>query len=183
MPERIPHDEEITIIKAARAGDGAAFSRLMSVYERPIFNYIYRMVDNRPDSEDLTQEVFIKVFKHLGSYNVDRPFRPWLYTIATRTVYDWLRKRQRRPESLILDDPEAHFETIDPVDTYAVIEAKLDLDRGLARLKPIYQTVLLLFYQQQLAYEEIAAVLGVPINTVKTYLHRAKAALRLSLNY
>ncbi len=165
------------IIAAAQAGDMRAFERIVATFEQAIFRHVSRFVSHRPDAEDITQEIFFKLYKHLDNIDLQKTFSPWLYTIATHTVYDFLRKKKRSRELLILDN-EATPETIDPNDTYYQIEAKVDINTALSRIKPAYRAILLLFYADGLSYEELGTALSLPRNTVKIHLHRAKKALK-----
>lgn len=161
-----------------------SFERLLSAYERPIFSFIFRLVGRRETAEDLTQETFIKVYKNLHKIDTSQSVRAWIYKIATRTVYDWLRRERTHREILIIDDPDSGFETIDDSNTYNEIEASADIASALEKLKPMHRAVLLLYFQKELGYAEIAQSLKIPINTVKTHLSRAKKALRDALqNY
>lgn len=169
------------ILIAAKRKNFKAFEAILSHYEKVIFNYIFRLVNHRQDAEDLTQETFIKVYTHLSSIDPEKSFRAWLYKIATNVTYDWFRKKGAHPELFIIDDPLAGFETIDEESTYLKIEKAQDLLKALAGIKPIYRTVLDLFYHQGLSYEEVAQSLAIPLNTVKTHLFRAKRALKQAL--
>ena len=112
-------------------------------------------------------------------FDPDKGIRSWLYKIATNTVYDWLRKIRKDRDLFIIDDPNNPFETIDEKTsyTYQGKAAMKDLQDALEEIKPIYKSVLLLFYEEGLGYEEIAKALSLPPNTVKTYMRRAKLAL------
>ena len=167
------------LVVAAKQGSLPAFEQLLLWYEKPIYAFMFRFVRRREDAEDLTQEIFIKVLKSLHAYNIEKPFSPWLYTIATRTAYDWLRKKQRHPELFIIDDEQHPFETIDETESYTLIGDRIDLEALLGKVKPMHRMVLLLYYQKQFSYEQIAEILAVPINTVKTHLYRAKRELRM----
>lgn len=179
MPPVTP--EEHATILAAQRGSTRAFEQLLARYERPVYSYISRLVREARDAEDLTQETFLKVYRAFRTYNPEKRFSTWLFTIATRTVYDWLRKKRRAPHPVALDEEEGSVETLEPSVPYNLIEDLLDLERALDHLKPIQKTVLLLFYREDFTYEEIAAALKMPTNTVKTHLHRAKCALRTYL--
>ena len=166
------------IIEVARVGDLLAFEQLMNLFERRVYGYVCRHVSNREDAEDITQDVFVKVFKKLGTFDSARSFTTWLFTIATNTVYDYLRARKGKSELLILDDVESGFETIDPHEPYSYIGAQVDVAAALEKIKPTYRTALLLFYRDELSCEEIAEMLHVPTGTVKTHLARGRAALK-----
>lgn len=165
-------------IKAAREGDLAAFEGIVTFFEGRLFGYVSRMISNREDAEDIVQDVFIKIYKKIGSYNPEQSFKTWVYAIATNTVYDFLRAKRVKKELLTLDDDVHPFETEDPSDTYQILETSLDLELGLAKIKPAYRTIVLLFYKEELSCEQIAEMLTMPVGTVKTNLFRARKALR-----
>lgn len=174
--------DEKEILINLKAGNIEAFEKILFAYEKRIFNYIYRAVGVKMDAEDITQETFIKLYEHRTLINPDGNFKSWLYTIATNDTRDFFRKKGRRNELFIIDDPdEPEFETIDNFQSYSSIEAKNDVGEALMKIKPIYREVLLLFYEQGFAYQEIAQILFLPINTIKTYLRRAKEALKKEL--
>lgn len=178
MPSNI---DEKQLIEELANGSLTAFEQLLSIYERPIFNYLRRLTSNQTDAEDLTQETFIKLYRFHRSLNPDKNFKSFLYKIATNTTYDFLRKKMSHEELFIIDDPESNFETIDDEITYKNMEQREMADiveAALSKIKPIYRTVLLLLYQKELTYEEIAQFLKLPINTIKTYIHRAKLAFK-----
>ncbi len=168
-------DKELVIL--AVKGDMKAFEQLVSLYEKPIFGYIFRFVVHKENAEDLTQETFIKIFRSLKTFDPEYKFKTWLFTIATNTVYDWLRKAKKNKEMFIVDDPDIDFETIDDRWSYKLTEDKELVDNALKKIKPVYQSVIVLFYRDELSYQEIAEILKVPVNTVKTYMYRAKEAL------
>lgn len=168
-------DKELT--ELAIKGDIKAFEQLVFRYEKPIFWYIKKFVAQKENAEDLVQETFIKIYRSLKTFDPEYKFKTWIYTIATNTVYDWLRKAKKSKELFIIDDPDNSFETIDESSSYKLIEDKELVDNALRNIKPVYQSAIVLFYRDELTYEEIAEVLKVPINTVKTYIYRAKKAL------
>ncbi len=168
----------VSLVKVAREGDLSAFEQIMRVYERRIFGYVMRHVNNREDAEDITQEVFIKLYKKFDSYDPKQTFTTWLFTIATNTIYDFLRHRRGKQDLLIVDDPDQPLETADSRDAYIAVEASVDVAQGLEKIKTVYRTVLLLYYRDELTCEEIAAALKIPIGTVKTHLSRARKSLK-----
>lgn len=173
-------DKEIVVL--AVKGDIKAFEQLVFRYEKPIFCYIQKFIVQKENAEDLAQETFIKIYRSLKTFDPEYKFKTWIYTVATNTVYDWLRKAKKNKELFIIDDPDNSFETIDESNAYKLLEDKELVDNALKNIKPVYQSVLVLFYRDGLQYEEIADVLQVPINTVKTYMYRAKKALSEELN-
>ena len=172
------HPSEREIIVEACRGNVAAFDHIVQLWERPLFNYLRRFFDRKEDAQDVTQETFLKVYRGLHSYNQAKKFSTWLFTIATHTAYDWLRKKRRFPESLSIDDGQYSSETIEDPRSYNIIEDRIDIDTALKELRPEYRAVLLLYYYQSLTYEEMTEILALPLNTVKTHLRRAKEALK-----
>lgn len=166
------------VIKVAREGDLLAFEQIMRLYERRVFGYVMRHVNNREDAEDITQEVFIKLYKKFGSYDPKQTFTTWLFTIATNTIYDFLRHRRGKQDLLTVDDPVQPFETADARDPYIAVAAAVDVGQALEKIKTVYRTVLLLYYRDELTCEEIAAALKIPVGTVKTHLSRARKSLK-----
>mgnify|MGYP001569176873 CR=1 FL=1 len=165
------------LVQRVKDGDVHAFEKLLFRYEKQIFFYILKFINQNENAQDIVQETFIKVYRSLKTFDPEYKFKTWLFTIATNTAYDWLRKAKKTKEIFIIDDPDINFETIDERLPYKIIEDKEYIDKVMKNLKPAYRSALLLYYYDGMKYEEISQVLGVPINTVKTYLSRAKAQL------
>lgn len=165
------------LLSDLKAGKIYAFDKMLSIFEKPIFNYVYRLVGHKQDAEDLTQDVFIKVFKNRETINLDKNFKSWVFKIATNTVFDWFRSKQRKLEILFEEKALTELpETI--IDTPAYYLTEREVERALETIKPEYKTVLMLFYYQGFSYDEIGSILGIPLNTVKTYIYRAKKELK-----
>jgi RNA polymerase sigma-70 factor (ECF subfamily) len=139
------------------------------------------MLKNSQNAKDVTQETFIKVFTHRKEINPEKNIKTWIFTIATNTAYDFLRGKKRKMEVSL----DAEFETISSLKTYYIEEGLVsDVDEALMQIDSEYRKVLLLFYQQGFAYQEIADILSMPINTVKTHIGRGKEQLKEKLkNY
>lgn len=173
---------EKEILLRARDGDQEAFEHIVYTYERPIFSFIYRLIGgHRDDAAELTQEAFLKLYQSMGNYNPEKEFSAWLFTIARNTVYDRLRKKQRQKEYYDIDDPENPKDLPDNRESVRSmsrrVEEKLDIEEALSHVKTNYREILLLYYWQEYTYEEIATILGIPVNTVKTHIRRAKLAV------
>lgn len=166
-------------IRGVKKGDLGIFEKILFLYEKEIFRHIRRVVSRQQDAEDLTQETFIKAYRHIESLDPEKSMRPWIYKIATNTVYDFLRKNAKHQEIFLIDNENSPFETIDEHSSYTYQERATtkDLQDALERISLTHKTVLLLFYEEGLKYGEIADVLSLPLNTVKTYISRAKSAL------
>lgn len=163
---------------AVQKGNLNAFEQLLSTYERRMYQYFYHATRSADEAADLTQELFIKVYKNRRKIDPDRGFHAWLYKIAYRLFIDWLRKAHKKYE-FSLETEE--LETITSPDTYIQVEAGMDVNQALSGLKPEYRLALNLFYTHGFQYEEIAEQMNVPLNTVKTWIYRAKQEIKLSL--
>lgn len=163
------------ILVHARAGDMDAFEYILSFYEKAIYNYCLRILKNSPNAKDATQETFIKVYTHRKTIDPEKNIKTWIFTIATHTVYDFLRAKKRKKE-ISLDEEN---ETISGLKAYYPKEGLVsDVDKALKQINPEYKQALLLFYQQGFEYKEIAEILEMPLNTVKTHISRGKEQLK-----
>lgn len=167
------------ILIRAQKGELSAFEEIVNFFQKAIYSHLSRLISSPDDAADLTQETFIKLFKTRKRIDSTANFQSYLYKIATNTAYDWLRKKQRQPEDLIIDDENVNFETIEAKQSYYEIEAidKLALEIALKEIKPNYRNLILLYYREGFNYEEISQITNQPLNTVKTGLSRAKQEL------
>jgi RNA polymerase sigma-70 factor (ECF subfamily) len=174
------------IVRLAQAGDIEAFEKILSHYEKAIFHFVSRIVQNDKDAEDITQETFIKVYFKIKKFKSEYKFSTWLFAIAKNTINDWFRKHKKR-ELLIIDDPDKPFETYylqeKYVERYSGIQLKIDIESAISKIKPIYKTVLTMFYNEGYAYRDISEKMSLPLNTVKTYIYRAKCEMRKELQH
>lgn len=169
--------EEINkeILIRAKSGDLEAFELILSFYEKVIFNYCLRITKNKEEAKDITQETFIKVYTHRKSIDPEKKIKTWIFTIATNTAYDFLRSKKRKKETTLNEEDE----TIAGLETYYPKEGLVsDVEKALFKINPDYRKVLLLFYQQGFKYEEIAEILSIPLNTIKTHISRGKEELK-----
>lgn len=181
------------LIALARTGSEKAYRELLDRYQRPVFSLVYRMVRDRELAEDLAQETFVKVFNHLDRFDPKYKFSSWIFKIASNLAIDTLRKREPVTVSL---DGSRHASTADEVEATRItveskdenpeefLEAKelgQEIERAIGLLRPEYRTAILLRHVEGRAYEEIAEVMGVPLGTVKTFIHRARTELRETL--
>ncbi len=175
------------LISRAKKGDNVAFAELVDKYKDRIFSYVQRMVGNRDDALDLSQETFLRVYNNLGNFTLGQPFKPWLYRIATNLAIDHLRKRRDvvSLDAPLGNDPDWRWELPDDAPGPEELRERAELATTLAKLveelPSAYRSVILLRHGHELSYQEIAEVLHVPVSTVKTRLFRAREALRLKL--
>jgi RNA polymerase sigma-70 factor, ECF subfamily len=154
-----------------------SFERIYEEFKTPIYNYIYHLVGNREQADDLTQDTFLKAFKALPKMDATLKVSAWIYRIATNTAYDALRRRK-----LIvwtpwqeLDHEPADVESADPQETIEVNEL---VRQALGAMPPTYRAALLLYTQQGFSYAEIAQTLSIAESGVKMYLSRARQSFR-----
>jgi RNA polymerase sigma-70 factor (ECF subfamily) len=177
----------------AAAGNERAFAELLRRYERPIFSLVYRMVRDRALAEDLAQEAFIRAFNAVSSFDPRYKFSSWIFKIANNHAIDHLRKRKLDTVSI---DGSPHARTAQEEErTRLVVESENEnpleyvehrelgdqIEHAIGQLRPEYRTAVLLRHVDGYAYEEIAGIMDLPLGTVKTYLHRARADLKESL--
>jgi RNA polymerase sigma-70 factor (ECF subfamily) len=172
-------DSRLTGLALAGAQD--AYRELLRRYERPVFNLVLQIVGGRADAEDLTQEVFVKAFRALRQFDPARRFSSWLFKIAHNHALDHLRKSRAPAVSI---DTDEHAETLvadgpSPADLTERARLADALRGAIGRLRVEYREAVVLRYQEDLSHEDIADVMGVPVGTVKTYLHRARKDLAL----
>lgn len=176
-----PCGDDEALIAAFKGGDVRAFDALFARYGRPIFGYIYRSVGVPAQAEELTQEVFLKVFLHLRRTAPDTIFKAWIYRIATTTCIDAHRAAARRPV-LVYDEEEparvADRHAGDPEQLQLQREQRRAVRRTLATLPTHYRQALILRQLQGLSYAEIGEVLGITVEAVTSLIHRARQAFR-----
>lgn len=174
---------------AAARGDRHAFGRLVDLHKRAVHGLCFRLLRDAEEARDAAQETFARAYAALETYDAAQPFVPWVLRIARNHCLDVLRRRLPAARRLELDaDPEdgAPRELADPAASRGddVIERRElagALERAVASLPVNYREVVHLFHVEHLSYKEIAATLDVPIGTVMTWLHRARAKLKDAL--
>lgn len=181
-------DEQL--VQEALGGSQRAYRELVHRFERPVFNLVARMVRDRTLAEDLTQDAFVKAFGRLDSYQpAQGKFSNWLFKIAHNTSLDHLRRGTVATVPLESQDDTGgglHAVVADPRQTSPLDAAVAGglaeaLEAALDRLRPEYREVIVLRAQEGLAYDEIAEVTGLPLGTVKTYIHRARKEMAAML--
>jgi len=179
-------EEDIQLVARARTGDERAFRALLDKYERAVFSICLRMVRNRDEAADLSQDSFIKVFASLDRYNPAYAFSSWLFKITSNLCIDYLRKR--RIETLPMDQPidgekgeiQRQYAASDPTPDESLDRAEkmARLESAISALPEHYRIMLILRHQEDLSYEEIADHLSIPLGTVKARIHRAREMLK-----
>lgn len=179
---------ESLLIEEAKAGSFDAFAELIFLYEKKIYNYCLRMTNCREDAEDLTQEVFVRVYRNLKGFQGNSRLSTWIFRIAHNICIDHFRKSKFTMVSLnqtknYEDQREMELPSEDPTPEQEALrkEQQEFLLKSIENLRPEYKTVIILRDIQHHSYEEIAEILDVPLGTVKSHISRARTALRTAV--
>ncbi len=161
--------EDANLVRGCLRDDAQAMRSLVDRFQADVYGLCYRLLHHSHDAEDVTQEVFIRVFRSLRRWDKGRPLRPWIMGIAVNRCRTWMKQRTRRPELVdYLQDAAAAPAADDST------ELVHEIQEALAGLRWEYRTVFVLFHEQGRPYDEIALALERPVGTVKTWLHRAR---------
>jgi RNA polymerase sigma-70 factor (ECF subfamily) len=182
VPQDAPREDAGLLLAAHRRGDGEAFPRLVQQYRRPVYGYLFHCGVPEPDRDDLFQEIFVRVHRQAGHYDPARPLHPWLFTVVANAVRTYFR-RQKRRLFFFAGPPSEEVQGSAP-DGEALASARETadwLERAIQALPLSQREVLVLATLENLPMNDIASILGLPVNTVKTQLRRAR--LRLMEGY
>lgn len=180
---------EAGLAQRARAGSEEAFRELVRRFERPVYTLVLRMVHDPGTAEELAQDVFVKAYRRLDTYDPERRFGSWLFKIAHNTTIDHLRRSTPDLVSLEAGSEEggglsavlANPAGESPEAAAERSDLARDLERAISALRPEYREAMLLRHQEGLSYEEISETMGLPLGTIKTHLHRARKELATAL--
>ncbi|MCL4869440.1 MAG: sigma-70 family RNA polymerase sigma factor [Anaerolineae bacterium] len=175
------------LVSRVTQGDEEAFAWVVRRYQGVMFNVAYRLLGNRREAEDATQEAFIRAYQAMPSFDLTRPLSPWLKRITTNLCLNWLEKERARPQITVSeltapDDEVGALEQfpapqVSPEQQVSEMEQGQRIRSALRQLPVRYRVVIELRHYQELSYEEIAAALDIPVSTVKSDLFRARKQL------
>ena len=172
------------LIDVSISGREESFEELVRRYQRPIVGYVFRMLGDYDAALDVTQEVFIKVYNSLHRYSSDYKFSTWLYRIAHNATIDHLRRNSTNTQSIETETADGAYqlqiESRDPSPEKdrERKEWRVEIEAVVKRLPTAYRELILLRHSQDLSYDEIAEVTGLPLGTVKNRLFRAREMMR-----
>ena len=168
------------VLRKAQRGDETAFTIIVRTYEQPVYNYVLRLTGgDRALSEDLTQEVFLRVYQGLPSFSLRSRFTTWLFQVTKNRVLDELRAMERRPRALVALEDIPPLEAVDvPAERAETIDA---VWRAVETLNPDLKMALLLRDIVGLSYTEIAETLEITLATVKWRIYKAREEVQLAL--
>jgi RNA polymerase sigma-70 factor (ECF subfamily) len=178
-------DTEKSLIQRAQKGEHDAFAALVTEHQRYVYNLALRVVKDENEALDLAQETFVRAWTALPNFKGQSQFRTWLYRIVTNLCYNRLPNLRRSLNDLgddVMEDiPETNSSFDNPARGFESNETRNYLHQALEELDENYRLLIILRYQNELSYEEIASTLSLPLGTVKTGIFRAKAQLRNTL--
>ena len=185
------HREDERLIEALRAGSPEAYERLVDTFQQPVYNLVYRLMDDPSETPDVVQEVFLKVFRNIGSFRGNSSLKTWIYRISFNEAHNhrrWFIRHRKQEVGLekdddqsmnyqdVLSDPgRSAFDLVSDIETHALIE------QALTGLNPAFRAAVVLRDIEDLSYEEIAEVLQVSLGTVKSRILRGREALKKAL--
>ncbi|MGB7055728.1 MAG: RNA polymerase sigma factor [bacterium] len=162
------------LIQRAINRDESACQKILNLYKGRVFSYAYRMVKNYHVAEDITFDAFIKCFNALPRFDTSKSFLTWLFTITHNVTMDYFRKNKQEYE--YFDERHASNENL--AQDYARKRKMERIDSALLKLPPIDRELVILFHKEEYSYQEISEIVGIPVTTIKTRLHRARKRLR-----
>lgn len=181
--------DDVELVRKAKQGDSQAYDQLILLYKDVVHSIVYRMVRNKQEAEDLTQEAFIKAYKSITSFNEEYAFSTWLFKIATNNCIDFFRKRKLKTYSMDEtikykdDEIKQEYAAPDPDIEYDMVaEERTQIIReAINQLPEKYKIVIELRHQQEHSYEQISEELDLPLGTIKARIFRAREMLNKSL--
>ena len=165
-------DDDAILVRRCLRGDDEAIYLLVNRFQAEVYGLCVRLLNHRHDAEDVTQEVFLRIFRGLRGWDSRRPLKPWIMSIAINRCRTWLSQRSRRPE--LVDYLQDTLAGPPDDDSGELVE---EIQKAVADLRLEYRTAFVLFHEQGQPYEEIARVMDRPVGTIKTWLHRARVEI------
>lgn len=184
MSPNVEKLSDLEIVASALGGADDGFDEIVRRYQKPIANYVFRMLNDYDAALDVVQEVFIKVYNSLGTYRAEYRFSTWLYRIAHNSAIDHIRRRRSNEQSIETEGPDGAYQlqiessAPSPEDEQVAAEQRVEIDAVIRCLPAAYRELILLRHGHDLSYEEIAEITALPLGTVKNRLFRAREMMR-----
>lgn len=177
--------EDNMLVQQVLKGDRHAFQQLVERYQNYVFTITSRVLRSREEAEEAAQDVFLKVYKQLGSFEQKSKFSTWLYTIAYRTAIDFARRKN--PQAFSIEDDESFLQIEDeerpgPVEEMQQQDIQDQLAEAIRQLKPVDASIITLFYLKEHTVKEVSEITGLTVTNVKTKLFRLREVLREQLS-
>jgi RNA polymerase sigma-70 factor (ECF subfamily) len=182
--------EELDLVDGLRAAHEQAYEILIVRYQQPVFNLVYRLLNNPADANDVVQEVFLKVFRNIGSFRGQSSLKTWIYRIAVNEAHNnrrWFCRHRKKEIGLERDEEDRSYQDtlpdpgLSPFQLAVEGEAQQILEAAMQGLNPTFRAAVVLRDIEDLSYEEIADILQISLGTVKTRIMRGRDILRRAL--
>jgi len=171
-------EQERQLIGRAKQGDKVALRELVDQHRDRLYGFIFRMVRDVHEAEDVCQDAFLKAFSSLDSFSVEYRFSTWLFTIGYRVCLNNIRRKKPISSEMDFTAQPDDGDSDDIIESQEASRARTMVWSAVERLSPPQRATVLLFYKQEMGCNEIARILQMPPATVKSHLHRARARLR-----
>ena len=186
-----PRSEEFELVEGLRSAQEQAYEALIVRYQQPVYNLVYRLLNDPADASDVVQEVFLKVFRNIGSFRAQSSLKTWVYRIAVNEAHNhrrWFCRHRKQEIGLERDDEERSYQDTlsdpgrTPYQIAADDEAHHILEDAMQKLNPTFRAAVVLRDLEDMSYEEIADILQINLGTVKSRIMRGREALRHALS-
>ncbi len=159
------------------------FNKIIEMYGDTIYTITINTIQDEIAAQDVVQEIFIKIFKGLPSFRGDAKISTWIYRITKNACYNYYKREKKLQMWNQLEMTEGIISQDDPAQKYDKIQEREQLITAISQLPPVYRLAIYLYYFNDLSYKDTAAIMELPINTLKSYIHRAKKQLAEILDY
>lgn len=190
LPEPPGLPAERVLLDGLKSGDETAYELLVTHFQQPVFSLVQRLIEDHNEASDVTQEVFLKIFRSVGQFRGDSSLKTWIYRIAVNEAYNrrrWFGRHKKPETELESQEPgrghldHLHDRSRSPYDLVLNEEWKSAIEKALAGLNPAFRSAVVLRDLEDLSYEEIADVLDISLGTVKSRILRGRESLRRAL--
>lgn len=188
ISQKVKVAEDNSLIGLIRSGHPEIYDEIVSRYQRKLFSYVYRLVGNKEETEDILQNVFVKAYRNIKTFDIERKFSSWIYRIAHNEAINFLKKRNKKKfiswEDIVAskDKMETKSDERSPIDIWIRKESAMEINQAMEKMPEKYRKVLMLRYFSEKSYQEIGRMIGSPVNTVGTLINRAKKKLMAAIN-
>lgn len=189
-PEYAGWPSEACLLDGLKSGDESAYEALLAKFQTPVYSLVHRLIDDQNEAADVTQEVFLKVFRSIGAFRGQSSLKTWIYRIAVNEAHNrrrWFGRHRRSEVGLELDESGRGYLDLlsdssrTPFDVVLNQEFRSAIEKALAGLNPVFRSAVVLRDLEDMSYEEIADVLDVSLGTVKSRILRGRECLRKAL--